>query len=68
MPRLDQEFVFLRQGGLFEQGSALRQKWSDLSRTGNRTPAQSLGERGGKQQEMTLETRAAHLGIWDVNE
>lgn len=28
----------------------------------------SLGERDGKQQKATLETRAAHLGIGDVNE
>lgn len=68
MPRLDQEFVFLKQGCFFEGGSASRQKWSDLLRTGNTAPAQNLGEKDGKQQEVTPEIRAAHLGIWDVNE
>lgn len=32
MPRLDQEFVFLKQQGLFEGDSASRQKWSDLGK------------------------------------
>lgn len=46
----------------------MRWKWRDQLRRGNTALAWSLGEKDGKQQNVIPDTRAAHLGIGDVNE